>query len=87
MRDPAGPDGIHQRGGDMLLADDILKTLRTIFAGDDLIRHGVRLEKRPEWSRRESGHLNVESSSLHSCLGIRGQFTTTTDLKRGRKPG
>ena len=42
MVQPALREGIGQRLHDVLLADELLETLRTVFAGQNLITHGGR---------------------------------------------
>ena len=39
MRDAVLLDGVRERLGDVLLADDVGETLRPIFSGYDLIGH------------------------------------------------
>ena len=40
MRDAARGDGVRQRAGDVVLADEVLEGLRAVLAGEDEVAHG-----------------------------------------------
>ena len=44
LRQPVLPDGVLQRADNVLLPDDFIEGLRTIFAGENRVAHGRTLD-------------------------------------------
>ena len=72
-------DGVLERGGDVLLADDVGKRLRPIFAGKNRVAHGGNLMKRGHWANKISqGLVGLGWRWMSGWVGPRSRFWRRT---------